>query len=306
MSRDLTGHFFCRNCCRLHPSSLVGPPGPAFQPSKRLRCLDKEAWTRPSYDLYTFLFESAYRLSFAHVHLALKRHYHGPKHGISTLAFTRVSRRNFEKGDGKRVTNLMSVEARISPNPAPTLCLRFQRWVVINTTDQLKLFRCAEDMLLCHHLLSALLDFLLESKMKNLHSESPGYQGVPGVFNCNSCNAVTQLEVKRFSREESAMLVTRWIDLGSGITPPAVRWIFERTAFWSARLLISSNTGDARSRFESQSGSSLDRLSQRNASLLTGGRYRKEMDPWSSVWILQGERRLPFLSYVMGWIDYLL
>lgn len=104
LSRDLADHFFCRNCCRLHSSSLVGPPGPDFQPSKRLHCLDKEEQIGINKDLHTrYPFERCYRLSFTHVLLALKRQWYGLNHGISTesLAFTGVYRLGFEKGDGK-------------------------------------------------------------------------------------------------------------------------------------------------------------------------------------------------------------
>lgn len=116
-----------------------------------------------------------------------------------------------------------------------------------------------------------------------------------------------QLEVRELLGEGSAVIVTRWIDLGTGIAPPVVEWDYSYPKIHPDGLLTSRDTGDARPRFESQPGSSLDCLSHRNASLLTGSSYRKEMDHWNlGVWILQGGRRLPFLSHVMRRIDYLL
>ena len=126
LTRDLPGHFFCHYCSHLHLRDDLGPPGPALQPDKLLLCVKSP----PELDLW-YCFQahplmSRYGLTFPQLQLAMKRHDHGP--------FTEVQVSD-NNDDVERVTTLLSVEARICPQPI-SLCLQIQQWALLTSTKR--------------------------------------------------------------------------------------------------------------------------------------------------------------------------
>lgn len=296
LTRDLPGHFFCHHCCRLHLRDDLGSPGPALKPEKRWLCVRKQAGEDLWRCVYVHPIISWYRFTFHHLQLAMQRHHHGPGHGISTesLSFTeaQVSR---DEDEAERVTTLLSVEARICPEPI-SLCLRIQHWALISSTKRDMIRSKTEFVMICDHITarSSESSQLIESKLKPRRTEYE-YQAGPDVSKCRFCNTDFQIEIKDFGDEGLALVVTKWLDLGSGLTPMDTRWRVHLARDSDAEIGALGEVGDVRLRFESERGLSQDALSCQNASYLSAKRFMSAMDRWNDcTWFLQAGKRMPF------------
>lgn len=251
LTRDLPGHFYCHYCSHLHLRDDLGPPGPALQPDNRLLCIKKP----PELDLrYCFgapqtIFH--YRLAFSHLQLAMKRYRHGPGHGISTesLSFTEVHVSGHED-DAERVTTLLSVEARICPEPI-SLCLRIQQWALFSSKKRNTVLSETGYVIICDHMhtRSPKISRLIESKLEPGRTESE-CQVYPEVFRCPYCNTDFQIEVKESGDERLALVVTKWLDLGSGLTPMDIKWRVHRANHKTSEIGVMGKPGEVRLRFE--------------------------------------------------------
>jgi hypothetical protein len=299
LTRDLPGHFFCHHCSSLHLRDDLGPPGPALQPENRLLCVKKQ----PGPDLWRCVRAhpsiSWYRFAFPHLQLAMKRHHHGPGHGVSTesLSFTEVQVSG-DEDEAERVTTLLSVEARISPEPI-SLCLRIQQWALISSTKRDIILSKTKFVMICDHMTtrSSEISRLIESKLEPRRTEFE-CRICPDVLKCRYCNTDFQVEIKDFGDEGLALVITKWLDLGSGLTPMDTRWRVHLARDKAAELGALGEAGDVRLRFESEPGLSQDSLSCQNASYLISKRFMSAMDRWNNrTWILQAGKRLPFSYY---------
>ncbi|KAL1989055.1 hypothetical protein VTN96DRAFT_5818 [Rasamsonia emersonii] len=277
LARDLPRYYFCYSCSHLHPWEKVGPPGPAFQPRTRLRCRDRDAGPSLWRCLHTHESLSWYWFCFVHLQLAMKRHYYGPGHGPSTesLSFTEVQASD-------EATTLLSVEARICPAPA-SLCLRIQQWVVMSSVKADTILSKTPSTLICGHIGSGhtVVSRIVESRS-------------PEIFKCRYCNIDYQLEIKEYPDDRSALVITKWLDLGSGLTPNDPRWRVHIGMGRHAELGASSEAGDVRRRFENGQGLSQDALSCQNESyVMTPNDRSGILDCWGKdIWIQQAGKRL--------------
>lgn len=298
LERDFPPYFFCEFCSVLHSCELIGPPGPAFQPRKGLRrhvenneppSLWRSVDVHPLHSLYDF--------NFAHLQLAMKRHYHGPAHGISTESLSYTEVRDF---DERSVTTLLSVEARTCS--ASNLCLRIQNWALIKTATSDQFIAKIGFIWICTHLsvrdanISQLIRSELEAYFNNSSGESTS-QSTPHVFKCRMCYIDYQVEVRECGGEGPALVITKWLDLGPGLVPMGEEWKRHLGAspLPETGALHDESAGDVCLRFNSSNaGPSLDSLLRRNESYLVDRRFMKEMDLWDQkTWILQGGERLP-------------
>lgn len=296
LTRDLPGHFFCHGCFRLHLRDDLGSPGPAFQPEKRWLCVKEQVGEHLWRCVHAHPVLSWYEFTFHHLQLAMKRHHHGPGHGISTesLSFTEVQISRDEDEAG-RVTTLLSVEARICPEPT-SLCLRIQHWALVSSPKRDTIHSRTEFVEICAHITarSPELSQLVESKLK-LRRTGPEYRAGADVTKCRFCNTDFQVEIKDFGDEGLALVVTKWLDLGPGLTPMDTRWRVHLARDSEAEIGALGEAGDVRLRFESERGLSQDALSCQNASYLAAKRFMGAMDRWNDcTWILQAGKRLPF------------
>lgn len=112
---------------------------------------------------------SQYLFTFPHPQLAMKQHYHGPEHGISTesLSFTEVQISS-DKEYEERIKTLVSVEARICRLKLASLCLRIQQWALISPTDHNWIDTC--DMILCKARFMSISDHLRISDFSEMCS----------------------------------------------------------------------------------------------------------------------------------------
>ncbi|KAI4127532.1 MAG: hypothetical protein LQ347_004563 [Umbilicaria vellea] len=307
LSRDLPGHFFCHYCVRLHLRDDLGSPGPALNPENRWPCVSKAGESlRLCVCAHPII--SWYRFTFHHLQLAMKRHHHGPGHGISTesLSFTEVEVSR-DEDEADRVTTLLSVEARICPEPM-SLCLRIQHWALVSSTMRDMIRSKTKFVTICDHITthSSEISQLGESELKPRRTESE-YRAGPDVSKCRFCNTDFQVEIKDFGDEGLALVVTKWLDLGSGLTPMDTRWRVHLGRDRDAEIGALGEAGIVRLRFESERGLTQDALSCQNASYLRQKRFMNAMDRWNDcTWFLQAGKRMPFSYHLDGSLFLLL
>lgn len=298
LTRDLPGHFYCHFCFRLHLRDNFGPPGPALQPKNQVVCVEKELGPDLWQCVHAHPLRSWYQFRFPHLQLAMKRYHYGPGHGISTesLLFTEVQVSG-DQDEAERVTTLLSVEARICPRPI-SLCLRIQQWASVRSTNRNKVLRKTKFVKICEHLSahSSEISRLIQSRLDS-HHRKVNCQICPEVLKCQDCNTDFQIEIKDFADQGLALVVTKWLDLGSGLTPMDARWTVHIGSGKAAELGTLGTAGDVRLRFESETGLSQDTLSCQNASYLKSKRFKSAMYRWNyNTCILQAGKRLPLSS----------
>lgn len=293
-ARDLPSWFYCHSCSHLHPIDRIRPPGPLDGPSNVLWCpqANIEGSLYPYLDgLGSFPY---YRILFHHLQLVMRRYYLGPDYGISTddLSFVQVNELGESELKGRRTT-LFSVEARVCADPA-RLCLRIQRWAVLHTNVLELAVERAKCIGVCiHHNAdeSEMFQLIVSNLDEYLtRSEEPRE---PKRQVCRRRKFVYQLEVLDTGSDGLAIVITKWLDLGSGLTPADQRWRF-LTGLTQEDDGI-DHAGDAercRLEFEKEGGLKQQAITLRNASYLSQQDYRKTMNKLSAgVWILQAGRR---------------
>ena len=299
LSLDIPSWFYCHSCSYLHPRDRVGPPGPWTgpwkQPSKRLSCRstnfeDPLALYMPSGSFYWF--------TFHHLQLVMLRHYRGPGYGISTneLSFLQVDefRENFRR---EELTTLLSVEARVCAQPA-RLCLRLQTWAVLHTRDQDLALERSKSVSVCRHLMAddGEIAQLIESSLDEYSKRAQKPQGAD-LRRCRYCKFSYQLQVLDTVSDGLAVVITKWLDLGSGLTPTDPKWRGLAAAIQVSDQ-ESEQAGEAEKcmmDFEKEEGLVQQALTTRNASYLIDQRYKDTMSKYyGGVWILQAGQRMDF------------
>ena len=307
--------FYCHSCSHLHPLDRIRRPGPFDEPSNSFWC--PQAYSEGSLDPYNGVGPfPCFSILFHHLQLVMRRHYLGPGYGISTddLSFLQVNELGESELRGRR-TALFSVEARVCTEPA-RLCLHIQRWTVLHTTVLELAVQRAKCVGVClHHNGEESETFqLIRSSLHEYLARSEGPRG-PKRRTCRRCKLVYQLEVLDTGSDGLAIVITNWLDLGSGLTPLDQKW----------RVLMGRTLGDdgtdhagdaekCRLKFEKEEGLKQHAITLRNASYLSQQQYRKTMNKiFAGVWILQAGRLrstydwLVILSLsllVGGWILY--
>ena len=287
-ARDLPSWFFCHSCSHLHPFDRVPPPGPFDAPSNPLWCsqANLEGIVRPyEDDLGSFPY---YSINFHHLQLAMRRHYLGPGYGISAddLSFVQVDEVSESELRGPRTT-LFSVEARVCTEPA-RLCLNIQRWAVLHTNVLELAVERAKCVRLCiHHTAEeGELSQLIISSLDEYFTRSEGPRE-PKRRTCRRCQFVYQLEVVDTGSDGLAIVTTKWLDLGSGLTPLDRKWRLHTGLTRGS----DDHTGDVercRLEFEKEERLKQHAITLRNASYLSEQQYRKTINKINAgVWILQ-------------------
>ena len=249
---------------------------------------------------------SWYTFNFHHLQLVMLRHYLGPGYGISTneLSFIQVS----ESGESElrgQITTLFSVEARVCREPA-RLCLRIQNWVVLHTRILDLALERSKCVWVCLHLRAEKGEMfqLIESSLDENSTRLERLRA-PKRHRCRRCNFVFQLEVSDTVCDSLAIVITKWLDLGSGLTPMDPKWRILASAFQDGdnRSEQVIEAEKCRVDFEKEEGMMQQALTLRNASYLSGQRYKHTMNNWfHGEWILQAGQRI----HLYNWPDILL
>ena len=290
LARDLPSWFYCYSCSQLHRLERIKLPGPFDRPSKSLLCSD--GYLDSSYgEPYP-----NYRFSFHHLQLVMRRYYLGPSYGIPAddLSFVQVNELGESELKGRRTT-LFSLEARVCTEPA-RLCLRIQRWAVLHTNILELAVERAKCIKLCvhHDLEEDGISQLIASSLEGYLTRSEGGQE-PERRVCRGCRFDYGLQVLDTGSDGLAIVITEWLDLGSGLTPLDQKWSLH-TEPWLAGD-ATDHAGDAercRLEFEKEEGLKQQAITLRNASYLSQQQYRKTMKETSAgVWILQAHQAGP-------------
>ena len=305
LARDLPSWFFCHSCSRLHPRDRIRPPGPFNQPSKPLMCFEDSFKHQLSQYMYISGRLTFYMFNFHHLQLVMLRHYLGPSYGISTnqLSFMQVS--EFDESEpGVQMTTLTSVEARVCPQPA-RLCLRIQTSAVMHTKVLELALERSKCLCVCRHLVAKKgeLSRLIESSLDeySTRSEKPREAG---QHMCHYCNVVFQLQVLDTVSDGLAIVITKWLDLGPGLTPMDPKWsiLADRFHGGDQEQEQARQAENCRTDFEKEEGMTQQAHTLRNLSYLNDRRYKGTK--WKRCcgdWILQADQHmhLPHWSVIL-------
>lgn len=282
LSRDQLRYFFCFYCAYLHPWEKIQPPGPAFRPNTPLQCQTKNT----AYTLSIPSMAPYYRVSYSHVQLAMRRFYHGPDYGISTksLSYTEVLLEPY-----KPITALLSVEARIC-RESPSLCMRIQHLVSVHRRSGLNLLLAEISWLaVCAHTYMGKPGGTLPMLVKGLTDAYRGGNDTPAhVYRCHWCSTDYTLALREYDRNKLGLVLTKWLDFGSGLSAADPQWNSQFGTFRDTRPGVVVRVGDTRVRFENAPGEgSEEDLTRRNISYLSGNRYKVDIDKMNMLrWFL--------------------
>ncbi|KAJ5248478.1 hypothetical protein N7524_012438 [Penicillium chrysogenum] len=222
----------------------------------------------------------------------MRRFYSDSQYGISTdaLSFTEVANEFVEGDRVLKPTTLFSVEAQICPK-APSLYLRIQDVVSMKDMRLLGDDKYYEEVE---------KEYFAALPICKHQQKTMGMQSIPRdvltheCSNCSDCN--TDWEIELFENRPSGhvtMVMTRYIDLGPGLSLDDPRWGVHAWTEWEesvckldSKYMISS----PRHTFEALTDTSLEDLTSRNLSYLENERYQTVMVPgprsWSHSWVL--------------------
>ena len=303
LARDLPSWFYCYSCSHLHPLDRSAPLVPRGYSSKELWCskFNSKGAIYPFGDYAGFF--PYYRISFHHLQLVMRRHYLGPGYGISTddLSFVQVN--EFGKSDPReRRTLLFSMEARICTEPA-RLCLRVQKWTVLHTNVLELAVERAKGVGVCFHHNAEEGEFsqLIISSLNEHLTRSEGARDIMRRT-CPRCKLDYQLEILDTDNDNLAIVITRWLDLGSGLTPLDQNWRFHTLGLGGNEIDHAGDAERCRLEFEKEGGLDHHAITLRNASYLSKRQYRKTMNNKSpGVWISQAGRRSKWYERFALW-----
>ena len=144
---------------------------------------------------------------------------------------------------------------------------------------------------------------LIESSLDEYHTISERLQE-PKRHRCRRCNFVFQLEVLDTGSDGLAIVITKWLDLGSGLTPMDPKWRVLTAAVVDGDYGNDHASEAERCRldFEKEEGLTQQAITLRNASYLSDQRYKDTMSKsFCGEWILQAGRRM----HLYDWSDIL-
>lgn len=317
LSIDLPQYYLCCACLRLHLWQTVAPSS-KFKPPQCFQSLDEEhRWLKEPLRIQHYPSYSNYQLHWSHIQLAMRRFYHGPRYGITTdsLFYTevRVSRLPSaetppthqhsaktaeEQFQSDNMTSVVSFEARICPT-LPSLCLRVQNLAVVTRQNASMLLPERSSVWICGHIGT------YQSRFSDLiKAHINAYcSGVPrqGEFGrCQRCNTAYNVEMREFGTQDLSLAITRWIDVGPGLTPDDPRW--RSHLLYESQHEVDSHdlVDDPRLRFEnspvderSKNVVSDEELYLRNVSFLEHKRHKAAMEkmPESSAVAMRSDTR---------------
>lgn len=288
LARDLPSWFYCHSCSRLHPRDRIRPPGPFNRPSKPLMCFENSFEHQLSQYMHVSRRLTFYKFNFHHLQLVMLRHYLGPSYGISAnqLSYMQVSGFN-EREPGVRMTTLTSVEARVCPRPA-RLCLRIQTWAVMHTKVLDSALERSQCLCVCDHLVAEKGELfrLIESSLGEYSRRSKKLREA-GQHMCHHCNFDFQLQVLDTVSDGLAIVITKWLDLGLGLTPMDPKWriLADRFQDGDHQQEQASQAEVCRLEFEKEEGMMQQALTLHNASYLNDQRYKGTMWKYCGEWI---------------------
>ncbi|CAG7948907.1 unnamed protein product [Penicillium olsonii] len=253
---DALAYFACACCSMLHmyESSRLSPRS---SPTETLPCIRDGRWKTPELGFMLFRkdLDPPYELNFLMVQLAMRRFHHGPQTGITCESLNYAQVRS--RGGTYQLPVMVSIEARIFPKKwisvrAPQsecslesvssppsasqpwnarfskigsdthqLCLRVQEIDFVLTS-----FLCPGTVTvnhrfkICYH--SQALGVVIPQQLLEHSAHDDGYRKIGG--SCPVCHVIFEIGVVTIG-EYTALVLTRWFNLGAGLTPEDPRWM---------------------------------------------------------------------------------
>ena len=222
LDRDLLDHVFCHHCARLHLST---PPGMGdwddvqlYNRMRLRRCYDEEMRARTYfYYPHTFRFEN--------VQMAMKLHRLGLDTKKYLEALSHVERTSYP------LPHVEIFHARIVSDE---MIIRAQHWFyLIPDGPILKLSRevspcprvCAHLQSSLHYIDDNTLTKLLHCKVRHINKKQDPCTQCTGLTQCRYCPTEMQIDVKMFRGWGTALVVTKWLAVGSGESPQDPKWL---------------------------------------------------------------------------------
>ncbi|CAG8908261.1 unnamed protein product [Penicillium egyptiacum] len=279
IERDLPGYFVCHCCFLLHEfdgSERFAMSGIRLEWRSRLPCVSGWKWETVGLEMriHNLMLHTDYRLYFLQLQLVMRRFYCGDQFGLSTesLHHTQV----IEKAEE---TILFSIEARICLEQIG-LCLRIQDIMLVEDR-KLDLVAPKKSILpplffwICGHLSHLKLLVLVQSM---LSTYVPGNSTLLLRSSCDKCKTDFDLELRE-DGDDLALILTRWINLGPGLSPNDPQWkAHSRTLGYMEPDTVELDMAvSPRVSFETACDISKETLRSRNLSYLKVKRYKELM-----------------------------
>ena len=274
LARDHPSLVFCYNCSRLHRGTRVGPA--LF--SSYLPCIQYVAardWPGQSFEVYGGL--SSYRLTFLHVQLVMARHRDGIDRGIAidSLSVTEVHGRERDNA-----WSLLSVDPKIIDNE---LFLRVQHWVIFDW-DKQPVFERLRGPSICSHISkfkgklggSATVD-LLNCQTQHIDKRA-SCPTCNVLYHCVDCAVEFESDAILVGGRTVAVIITKWLNLGSGNSPTDVDWRRHLYPPFDGRpVVMAKDSPSTKSIFEGQGGCSQETATRQNAALVRDECFRDKL-----------------------------
>ncbi|KAJ6020948.1 hypothetical protein N7540_006452 [Penicillium herquei] len=329
LSKDLPQYYLCHSCMQLHLWSNVNMPGMTEYRNQTengipLSCIMKLRsnsnwtefyWLSLAMQEECYVSHNHYSFYFVHLYLMMRRFRYGPTYGLSPDAafFAEVNVQPLQHFPGRffasllptlndqtffnsYLTHIFSVEARVNPIN-PSLCLRFQDTGLVSREFALMLIpKDADDHFSpCGHRKNK-----SPEPFRSL-MEAYSANGDLGISRgkCTDCSMEYEIQVREADTNDVTLTITRWIDLGPGLSPDDPQWRTHHQ-FYAEPVPPSDLVPDPRRRFErapsTQGGSnvSIEERYRRNMSFLEAERYKTMMTqvedsgniPWDTIsWV---------------------
>lgn len=314
LERDLPNYFLCYVCYVLHRydgTECIGLSGSRSEQKRWfLPCFVEMQKHRKDLRLkeyQAFAWRSEHNIYFLNVQLAMKRFYYGEKFGIGTEALSHTQAQTHPaKSSYPKITSLLSIDAQIY-SKKPGLCLRKQHIMfVYGTRPDLLLSRCDANsidepprvMFICAHVLSLKQAKLLDTAV-NAHID--GKKSPRSTHKCKKCNTDYLIEVCGYG-SDLALVLTTWVNLGTGLTPDEPRWKVLSVANQDEdmKLGLNDQKDSPRACFEKASPRPLEALRSCNLSYLKNQRFKQIMSQKRKAGGGQGIWYLPNTSLSEG------
>jgi hypothetical protein len=211
LERDLPEHLFCDRCVKLH---LHCGPGKIGQ--NECAMLDRIEGTSPYYHPW---------FQFEHVQMAMKLH----RSGRDTKAYLAQLAPVDATIHGSQ--NIYLFEARIA---AHEFFVRAQHWFFVPGSQVLQVPEYTFDI--CYHLKTDRLSpsvlhgnklrRMLSCKIQHLNDdqEQVSCETCGGLRQCSDCPTEFQIDLKSFCGRGTAVVITKWMNLGAGRSRSDPKW----------------------------------------------------------------------------------
>lgn len=298
LERDQPQYFICYTCLILHKydgSEFFGLSGPFTHQSCPLPCFPDIpiGFKLPDVPVELKLrresihfFKVLRTFQFLDIQLVMRRFYLGDQFGtsIEALSYTQV-RAHPEDPTCSGITSIYSTDAQIC-SEQPALYFRTQHVMVAPSSKSQLLLYISDNfchmgpqrgMYICPHMQFDYQDEAVNPVVLAYHN---GEKNPGSNFNCRYCNTDARIEIRELG-SYVALILTTWINLGSGLTPDDRRWKIHSHDGFLMKCNSTELKDSPRVLFENASPLPLEALLLRNLSYIKDQRYRQIMHPLS-------------------------